>query len=141
MDRRTLLKGGLTLLLPFTAVKKAIGNMRGVYYSPFLKSLGKAVNINMEQVYDVDYLFEQPFNPYQNFPIEARVTIQYEKGTEVWTGFNMRNGELIRFSLRDFFNSKFVPDKKDFGGYFQYGGVKFRLTSVSVEDGIRMDKF
>ena len=138
MDRRTLLKGGLALLLPFTMAGKAIGNMRGVYYSPFMKNLGKAVSINIEQSYNMEPAFEMgqlgPYSRYLTFPLEVKVKIEYERGWEEWIGFNMKNDGLKNFSLRKFFNSPFINGSGDFGGRFEYCGVKFQLASIAVKD-------
>lgn len=143
MDRRTLLKGGLALLLPFTMAGKALGNFSNTYYSPFTKQLGKATDIKIETSYDVEPLFEMgqvgPYKRYLNFPLEVSVIITYERGSETWTGFNMKNDGLRNFSLRNFFRSKFVEGQSSFGGHIEYCGAKFLLASISVDDGIRLD--
>ena len=138
MDRRSLLKLGAACLLPITLPTKAVAKTfkDGPYYSPFIKELGEATNIqitsefNFEQLVDIGKLEKYKLI----YPIEVTVEITYEYGTEIWKAFNLKNDWIKNFSMKAFFNSKFVPSTHDYGGHFEYGGTNFRLYSYTFFD-------
>ena len=141
MDRRSLLKLGAACLLPITLSAKAIASTfkDGPYYSPFIKEFGEATNIqitsefNMEQIFDIGKL--EKYELIELIcPVEVTVTITYKHGIEVWKAFNLKNQWIKNFSMKEFFNSKFVPGEHDYGGHFEYGGTKFLLSAISVND-------
>ena len=153
MERRELLKAGA--LLPFvfpqlpktsTAEQKPLKD----YYSPFFKSLGKAKSVTLNQEYE--YATHEltrigPYSRYVDFPIEVRITVEYEHGEEEWGGFNMTNEKVERFVGHDFLDFVDRFFKSECTAYshglqlavksaqpipgFTYDGVPLKLCSIT----------
>lgn len=149
-NRRSLLKcaTGLFASIPFIGISKKsedstefkadIGQDGGII------DLGKMMSTNVENQYDLEPAFElgtlhKPYDRHLLFPTISTVTIEYERGTEVWVAYNVPYNALTKFNFLKVFKTRkydvtFENKVAAFSGpKMILNGYKYRLSNISIK--------
>lgn len=115
---------GSLLSIPFLGLKKPKNQYECI--SKICGNLGKVISMDITQNIE-HHLY------YTQYPIETRIEIEYEKGTECWIAFNIEIPKFAKLDIETFFKEyKIIPDK--FVPILEWRGCKFKLSYINKKD-------